>query len=755
MSSSRKLGSSNVTATTDCDAKQLLTRYRLPGHPLFIIGTFDSGITVLSQQVRALNLAWALVESGEIPMDRPPDADLNEVDMSRKRIAVVGAGFAGLTIAAGLLKKRVNADITIFERRDTVLPLQHGSDSRWLHPHIYDWPSRGSESFSAALPVLNWTASRASDVVVQVLKEWADVAGNDQPPLENTTSDAPTLKVFCNTRHIQVAEDSTEPGLMTVEWIGEQRDKSDPAIPARDVPTPVGSCESFHIVVLAVGFGLESGSHTPYWRNETLAQPDLGQARSTYIVSGAGDGAMIDMFRLRISQFRQDRILADLFSGHENLLKRLRDVHESSSGGVGFETFRNIWEDKEDEPLAASASKVQVRLRDLLRQDTAVLLRVREPSFTGLFDGKRVSFQNRLLAYLLYRCGAFTLVTAATDADLRLLADEYGVPPQRIIVRHGTDKEASLSAVVADGLKNAIHRCFENPGQYLQDDTPRWRGGYFDMPGLSDAADCNGQHVENTLKGHWRKEYLPSPMEAIATALCSTVAGFVADVIRTSSRLRVTLHRTLIFGNEVVLQQCCEYQGIPTPGDRRAGRTPPRDRRAGRTFPSRNGTIGAAFDLQGVVRTKTLASKPALNKDMASMHLNVASQAMADEVASVAAIPFLGPARSDSGHDRIVIGVLYLDSYDENAFVDDEMLDQVIHMCNSFLAFLPLVSDTATGRIANTEFWRPGDPRDVRSHASLAGNWEALEQLSIDTPRSDSLRHLNFDFSDFTPVEEA
>jgi NAD(P)-binding Rossmann-like domain len=127
-------------------------------------GTFDKGITVLNQHVRALNLAWALVDSGTVLLDQGSDAVGCSPDPSRKRISVAGAGFAGLTVAAGLQKKRANAEINIFEHRDRVPPLQHGSDSRWLTHHIYDWSSSGSEIYSAALPVLNWTAYRTAAV---------------------------------------------------------------------------------------------------------------------------------------------------------------------------------------------------------------------------------------------------------------------------------------------------------------------------------------------------------------------------------------------------------------------------------------------------------------------------------------------------------------------------------------------------------------------------------------------------------------
>jgi hypothetical protein len=67
---------------------------------------------------------------------------------------LLGQGFAGLTFAAALLKKQVDVDLTIFEERDTLLPLQQGSDSRWLHPNIYDWPAPGSDASVAMLPVL-------------------------------------------------------------------------------------------------------------------------------------------------------------------------------------------------------------------------------------------------------------------------------------------------------------------------------------------------------------------------------------------------------------------------------------------------------------------------------------------------------------------------------------------------------------------------------------------------------------------------
>lgn len=69
---------------------------------------------MLGQQNRALNLAWSMIDEGLIPPS----------GQSAKRVAIIGAGFAGLTLAAAIMKKEVSAKITIFEERDTLLPLQ-------------------------------------------------------------------------------------------------------------------------------------------------------------------------------------------------------------------------------------------------------------------------------------------------------------------------------------------------------------------------------------------------------------------------------------------------------------------------------------------------------------------------------------------------------------------------------------------------------------------------------------------------------
>jgi hypothetical protein len=359
----------NGSASSSPEPSTILAGYQLATDtPLYVIGAFDSHVTVLSQQVRSLNLAWALVELSIVPTRRE----------TRRKLAIIGAGFAGLTFAAALLQKRAALYITIFEERDALLPLQQGSDSRWLHPQIYDWPAEGSEANAAMLPVLNWTAGRAFDVVVQVLWEWQRVV-DEEPAREEF------LRLFCNTTHLQVDRCFQDPKKAQIEWVGEPREPSNGT--AQPAQTAAGSSEPFDFVVMAVGFGLELDSTSSYWRNEILGQPSLNPARRTYLVSGQGDGAMIDLLRLRISQYRQDRILDELFSGKDRLLAELRTLRASlsSSDGTGlFQKFEAIQE-------ASARTKLEFNslldgLKHRLRRDTDAILHLKVRNFADLFN---------------------------------------------------------------------------------------------------------------------------------------------------------------------------------------------------------------------------------------------------------------------------------------------------------------------------------------------------------------------------------
>src|ERR1700689_3117948 len=66
--------------------EEVLRQFKLAGR-VYMLGTFETGLTIYSQQVRVLNLVWSLVEAA-------PENEL-------RNIAIVGGDFAGKLATVG------------------------------------------------------------------------------------------------------------------------------------------------------------------------------------------------------------------------------------------------------------------------------------------------------------------------------------------------------------------------------------------------------------------------------------------------------------------------------------------------------------------------------------------------------------------------------------------------------------------------------------------------------------------------------
>ncbi|MFI5352009.1 MAG: hypothetical protein ACHQZS_03525 [Candidatus Binatales bacterium] len=231
----------------------------LPG--LYLLGSLNRHITVHSQQCRAINLIHALIEVGG--------------GLDGKSMAIVGAGFAGLTAAAQVLEK-TTAKVALFDTAPRPLWLQDGCANRWLHPGIYDWPLPGSLEPRTSLPVLNWHADAAANVAMQVRAEWERIAARKH---------SLTLRL-----ETEVAAITAAGGKLLVQLTD-------------------GNDEPFEVVVLAVGFGLEAGGlgRVAYW-NDADGLDDIAPG-SSVLVSGFGDGGLSDVLRLCLPDFRQDSLV--------------------------------------------------------------------------------------------------------------------------------------------------------------------------------------------------------------------------------------------------------------------------------------------------------------------------------------------------------------------------------------------------------------------------------------------------------------
>lgn len=678
--------------------------------PLYLVGCFDQNVTVLSQQIRALNLAACLIETGVVPNPDEP----------AKNIAIVGAGFAGLTLAAALLRKRAAVNIVLFEERDTLLPLQQGSDSRWLHPHIYDWPADYSEASAAMLPVLNWTAARASDVVVQVLAEWrAVVTAAKCPP-----------RLYCNTRHLQIDWSRKVAGNAQVEWIGEQRTPED----GHDNGTAAtGNSEAFAAVVLAVGFGLEKEAMPSYWRNETLGQPSLSQNRATYLVSGQGDGAMIDLLRIRISQYRQDRILEELFHDKPSLKSVLRTIKNDLTTGKSPSSLFSRFE----ELASASPNEWQSLIKQLqvrLRRDTDAVLHLRESvrSLDNLIEpaDRRMSFQNALLVFLLYKCGGFA-PSVEDEAELR---KRLGISNEHFVRRYGPQKRVQVERLLSSDLAKLL-----KPDGQKQKAEIRWEGGYFGYPGPREYAKTVASHDREG----WRKEYLPGPTALAATTITSAIAGLLGALRPQAGNYRVTLHRALELHAETLLQQACEY----------AGRTdPPRTPTLGRTFSANVATIGQAFGSHRVIRSKKDVAPERLQEAMDLLKLTKDARDMRRGVNFVLAFPILQPSSAYFGITPVA-GVVYIDSSSVGFWLNDLEVGQICTVVGDAVRGLDHPKKQFD-RIRNirlaTVRTRTVAPTPLRPDVQFA-----LEEVEVIPPTLEREFQLNFDFSDLVPLAPA
>ncbi|HEY0373016.1 MAG TPA: FAD-dependent oxidoreductase [Thermoanaerobaculia bacterium] len=415
----------------------LLDALSVPGYDaLFVLGSFARRVTFYSQQVRALNLVDALCNSGRVT--------------GKGEVAVIGAGVAGLTAAAGLVRR--GARVRVFEKiadpskREGRMPLQQASKQRVVHPHIYDWPHPAALAPETNLPVLNWTAAPASEVIAQMGAEFeAIVAAHPD-----------------RVRFEKANDVAIERGSSAVTWGGGKR-------------------ESFEAVILAVGFGLEgkdTGWHS-YWTDDSIESFEA--AGGTWLISGCGDGALTDLMRLAITQFNHKKVLEEFSKAVPEAAQQ--ELAEADRAGWTAAQLAELY------PRVAKAVKLpfdlEVREIDVWLNCTAEQL-----------YGAQASILNRLIAaFLLNRPGTrVRLVPKAAkltgapipiDGGYLVEPDVMGQPNPfpftRVVVRHGPARavEHDFPAVwAACDTKLKEWKALAPAADWTR--ATRWRDGAFD-----------------------------------------------------------------------------------------------------------------------------------------------------------------------------------------------------------------------------------------------------------------------------------
>jgi hypothetical protein len=505
----------------------------------------------------------------------------------------------------------------------------------------------------ARLPFLDWYASSAGNVAVQIQQQLMDlqrgVLGG-------------RLEIDLGVSELKV--ERTKNGIHEVRYRSNDGQNIRP-------------CE---IVVYGVGFGIESnhGHNDSYWRNDRYGQSDLSFAgrRVRYVVSGFGDGALVDVFRLTIRDFRYERIFDEMFSrAPKAFFKALNQIRESRDDGNGtlFDKFAELERGAFREVIRSARAELNRRLRS----DTAVILNSKHRSFRLGLSTRGSSFSNALLAFLLFRLEAVKYKPGAVqDAEKPLLADvakrkayPEWLAKAKVIFRHGTDRKSALKDVQCERAITFLRsRSLSDSGQQIY--PPGWWGRYIDPAGTL--------AIRNTPAPI---EYVPPQLRTHATTFVSTLASILQSEIdgrhvrKTGSKpkFRVTLHRLTQFNGKDYFQQVTPYKGRV---DSEAG--------VGRFFPVEGGIVGLACRTGSLVVAKRANEKKFKEIWEVTNLGRSGAKEIKHYVDSLFCCPFFAP--ESSGPQRVILA-LFVDSADPR-FFNVSTLQTISSACRGFVDLL-------------------------------------------------------------------
>lgn len=248
-------GEYSVTAQQIVDAASVLRRPNL-----YCLGPFPRRVSFSAQQYRALNLVWALHEQGKLKEEA--------------EVAVIGAGLAGLTAAAAFAGYGCKVDL--YDQTAVTMSRQRHTYHRMVHPSVNQWPEK-ELSFTTELPFLEWFAGPCSEIVDTVTEKFEKLPGVTFHSSHEVT---------------EVVEAATDRLALFLK-------------------PPMRVKPQYDLVLLAIGFGEEGGGAFPpvdYWNADQLESERASNGK-TYIVSGCGDGGLIDALRLVHTKLRRGKLI--------------------------------------------------------------------------------------------------------------------------------------------------------------------------------------------------------------------------------------------------------------------------------------------------------------------------------------------------------------------------------------------------------------------------------------------------------------
>ncbi|MFZ4286090.1 hypothetical protein [Variovorax sp. HJSM1_2] len=484
---------------------EILELERLHGTPGEWQGIYTLGqksqaryLTVKSQQRRAMALADRL---GALWRRSPHGKQA-------PRVAIIGGGVGGLTLASylaeqsfaakfghGALAQPMRWDVLVFERQNQLVPMQRGCAIRKLHPAIHTWPA--SSCFD--LPLLTQTLGPTG--LPPTLTDWRAANAGDMAAslvLQVLSNYRAAWKAKLNWSMLQSAEVKVsldDSGLAPYRLTAEQARRIDPS--RVDVVPDTGPWRA-DIVVFATGFGVEVPGaddklRLSYWRNDDLGQAPLYGQKQRFVISGAGDGGLTDLFRLCLYDFSYDEVMRELLpvkdadidaafaeavrrvhpnSKASEALRRdlasqykrlLRDLAKAAPADV-CDLLDGVWQGKVVGKKKVDGQSLgylaHAFLRARCKEGVDVLLQVL-PEFAqqdasgnplrALVNNPKAMLYNRVLAYLLWHMHKFKAKAAAEPNQL-IRSEKWQPGSVTTIARRGAQWPEAVLASLAGVL---------------------------------------------------------------------------------------------------------------------------------------------------------------------------------------------------------------------------------------------------------------------------------------------------------------
>lgn len=655
------------------------------GDGKFLIGIYQDGITVYKQQIRALNIFHSLISTGVI-------------DIAKKtKISIIGGGVAGLTFAAAALK--CNLSVRIFESEPNFLHMQHGCDTRKIHPNIYEWPEQGSLFPNAKLPVLGWTYDTASNVAKQILKGFEQIKqlidSSDNYKAKNLYNE------YLNCKISKVIENKN------AQVEGKER------FQIKHVYNKKNLDHYCDLIIYAVGYGVEIDeydSNTPsYWRNDALGQSILNKGKR-FLISGMGDGALMDLFRLKIRDFNYDNFLDIMKSDPKNYSSLTQKLIEIKKGGAVSKKpdyYMDAFKHQLEESFYAYILEA-LENKKLIRSNT-VFLHSRRTELECM-DCTKISLMNAFLAYILIVSEHCQL----KNGKLEKAAASYTVNGKslgkidHVIIRYGTDKAKVIKGLKLSSQENKRIKKL----QELQKDNlngsaveRRWTFGE-----INSYFDRSVGGVDTILHNTRRREYLTPDTTSICLSHMNILAKTLASL--SSERFRLCFNRVIQLDGEFFYQQItpyCNTDGVIDNGSVRS------------VYPIDQGSIGLSI-LSGRPIITLQDDRDAFCSLLKEVKIEKQYEQSGDSKAFLT-LPILGqyknPAHPKSAYLATNL-ILFVEATDIELLKNESTISMIYHSTKGFIDYLNHM--VSGGQIMMSELEFVPNKLDTKKFTELSKN---------------------------------